>query len=183
MLQKTVGFAAIALTTALLLVPDATFARGGGIGGFHGGGLRAPFFSSRAAIRRAPFMAHTGARPLFRAPSTLPPPVAVHLPVRTHVATPFSHLARRHHGGFHNGWLFPVTVGDDFSYIGTPYDPGETIPVYGPAPAIDPVADPPAPRPIPRLTSARDESQDACRSERVTVPAGEGEREITVVRC
>jgi hypothetical protein len=36
---------------------------------------------------------------------------------------------------------------------------------------------------MPRLSSAREEGQDACRSERVTVPAGEGEREITVVRC
>jgi hypothetical protein len=182
MLQKSAGFAAIALAAAMLVVPDATFARGGGIGGFHGG-IRAPFFSPRAVIRRAPFMARTGAHPLFRAPSTLPPAVAVRLPVHTHVAAPFSHLVRRHHRGFINGWIYPLTFGDDFGYIGTPYDPGETIPVYGPAPAMDPAADPPAPRPVPRLSSAREEGQDACRSERVTVPAGEGEREITVVRC
>jgi hypothetical protein len=30
---------------------------------------------------------------------------------------------------------------------------------------------------------SRDENADACRSERVTVPAANGEREITVVRC
>lgn len=181
MLQKTAGFAAIALAAAALLVPDATFARGGGIGGFHAGGLRAPFVSHRAAragLRHGP---RIGVRP---------PPVVSHFPVRTHVpplrthvAAPFSRLVRRHHRVFINGWIYPITIGDDLGYIGTPYDPGETIPVYGPAPAMDPAADPPAPRLVPRLSSAREENQDACRSERVTVPAGEGEREITVVRC
>ena len=33
------------------------------------------------------------------------------------------------------------------------------------------------------LLRPREENADACRSERVTVPAAEGEREITVVRC
>jgi hypothetical protein len=180
MLQKSARFAAIALAAAALLVPDATFARGGGIGGFHAGGMRAPL------------MFHRAARGGLRGPriGVRPPPLVAHIPVRshvvplrTHVAAPFSHLVRRHHRAFINGWIYPITIGGDLGYIGTPYDPGETIPVYGPAPAMDPAVDPPAPRLVPRLSSAREEGQDACRSERVTVPAGEGEREITVVRC
>ena len=186
MLRKFVGFAALTLAGAVLLVPDATFARGGGggfRGGFHAGGLRAPFMirhNPRAGLLRAPHA--VGIRQIG------PFPAGTHLthgPTRTHVASPFSHLERRHHHRFiNNGWIYPITIGDDASYIGTPYDPDETIPVYAP-PAItetDPIADPPAPRLVPRLSSARDENQDACRSERVTVPAGEGDREITVVR-
>jgi hypothetical protein len=197
MLQKSAGFAAIALAAAVLVVPDATFARGGGIGGFHAGGLRAPFFSPRAVIHRAPFTARTGpaalghnARGIGTAPrramSTLPPPTVKPLPVHTHVGKPFAHLVQRHHGHHHrylSADVYPFTTWDDGSYIGVPYDPGAAIPVYGPAPAMDPAADSPAPQPVPRLSSAREENQDACRSERVTVPAGEGEREITVVRC
>jgi hypothetical protein len=127
-----------------------------------------------------------------RALSTLPPPIAKPLPVHTHVGKPFAHLVQRHHGHHHrylSAYVYPFTTWDDGSYIGVPYDPGAAIPVYGPAavmdpaPAMDPAADPPAPRLVPRLSSARDENQDACRSERVTVPVGEGEREITVVRC
>lgn len=196
MLQKSAGFAAIALAAAVLLVPDATFARGGGIGGFHAGGPRAPFFSPRAVIHRAPFMVRTGPAALThnargvgtfprRVLSTLPPPTAK--PLQTHVAKPFAHLVQRHHGHHHrylSAYVYPFTTWDDGSYIGVPYDPGAAIPVYGPAPAMDPAtADPPALQPVPRLSSAREENQDACRSERVTVPAGEGEREITVVRC
>ena len=63
-----------------------------------------------------------------------------------------------------------------------PYDPAEIIPVYGPAPAVVRRGRTGrcAARALPR---ARDENADACRSERVTVPAADGEREITVVRC
>ena len=39
------------------------------------------------------------------------------------------------------------------------------------------------PRMPPRASASRDENADACRSERVTVPAADGERAITVVRC
>jgi hypothetical protein len=186
MLKKIGVLAALTLIGAALLIPDATFARGGGFGGFQGG-MRAPFFSPHAVIRRAPFIARTTGHPaLARVPSTRPPPVATHLPVRTHVAAPFSHLVQRHHHRhrFSNAWNYPFTTWDDGSYIGIPYDPGATIPVYAPGPlVVDPTIDPPAAPPMPRLSSAREEGQDACRSERVTVPAGDGEREITVVRC
>ena len=67
-----------------------------------------------------------------------------------------------------------------------PYDPAEIIPVYGPPPAVEEIpADAPyaAPTMPPRFSGPRDENADACRSERVTVPAADGERAITVVRC
>jgi hypothetical protein len=102
---------------------------------------------------------------------------------RITLSHPRSHLTRRHHRVYHAGWSFPVTVGGDVDYIGTPYDPAERIPVYGPAVET---ADPPAPATPPaqpRQAGARDDNADACRAERVTVPAAEGEREITVVRC
>jgi hypothetical protein len=92
-------------------------------------------------------------------------------------------FVRRHHRAYHSGWSFPVTIGDDASYIGTPYDPAEVVPVYGPGPAVIEVDPTPAPSVPARLSVARDENADGCRSERVTVPARDGEREITVVRC
>ena len=94
-----------------------------------------------------------------------------------------SRLVRRHHRAYHQGWSFPLTVDGGVGYIGTPYDPAELIPVYAPAPAIEEV-DESGPAPArPRASMSRDENADACRSERVTVPAADGEREITVVRC
>lgn len=188
MSRKIVALAALAFTGAVLVVPDPSFARGGGIGGGFHGGLRAPFIARNV---------HTNVfRPAIRTNAHVRPAVRtnarqVRLPAaprlgprlaRTTIWAPFGHLGRRHHRGVHSGWIFPVTTSDDSAYIGTPYDPGEAIPVYGPVPAAG-EADPPAPQPMPRLSSTRDDNQDACRSERVTVPAAEGEREITVVRC
>jgi hypothetical protein len=75
---------------------------------------------------------------------------------------------------FHTAW-----AGGDLGYsgyIGMPYDPAEIVPVYGPAPAAEEPAEPA------RAAAPRAEN-DACRSERVTVPSSGGEREITVVRC
>ncbi|MEJ0078130.1 MAG: hypothetical protein WDO17_22350 [Alphaproteobacteria bacterium] len=192
MLKKSGVLAALTLAGAALFIPDATFARGGmgGFGGFRGGGLRAP-----AVIHRAPFMVRTGPAALGRngaafrpLGSTLPPPIARQLPVTTHVGRPFAHFVQRHHGhhrrfvdGF--GYAYPFTTWDDGSYsgsyIGVPYDPGASIPVYAPAPVLDP----PLPGPAPRLSGMRDDGGEACRSERVTVPGGSGDREITVVRC
>jgi hypothetical protein len=117
-------------------------------------------------------------------------------------ARPFAHLMRRSHRIYHAGWYFPVTIGGDIDapgFIGVPYDPAETIPVYGPLPAADQI-DPPVPAPTAAPVNARlgnagqntaqdatpgavQEPRDACRSEQVTVPAGEGERTIRVVRC
>jgi hypothetical protein len=123
-----------------------------------------------------------GARPL---PPLGPRQVKFPLSARGFATTtpfhPFAHLTRRHHRAYHSGWEFPLTGdGAGYGYIGTPYDPAELIPVYGPAPAVYEADPAPAP---PRASAVREENADACRSERVTVPAAEGEREITVVRC
>ena len=198
MMRKFLSLAALTLAGAALVVPDASFARGGagggGFGGFRGGGFRAP-----AMINRAPFMVRTGPGALGRSGrtfrSTLPPPVAKQLPVHpqarpahTRVGKPFAHLARRDHGHHRrsfSGYVYPFTTWDDGSYagsyIGIPYDPGAAIPVYGPAPA-DPTLDAPPPRPVPRI-GMRDNGGEACRAERVTVPSDKEDREITVVRC
>jgi hypothetical protein len=107
--------------------------------------------------------------------------VLSHAPAYGALATapaPKPKFARRHHGAYYTGWSFPVTyVGEEPVYIGIPYDPSEAIPVYGPetSEADEPVA--------PRLSSVRRENADPCGSERVTVPAAEGEREITIIRC
>jgi hypothetical protein len=97
-----------------------------------------------------------------------------------------SPLVRRQHRLHHKGWHFPATFEGAVGYIGVPYDPAEVIPVYGPPPPLVEEmapADAPAAAPMPRFSNTRDENADACRSERVTVPAAEGERTITVVRC
>ena len=70
-------------------------------------------------------------------------PPSPHGYATTNSLRPFGRLARRHHGVYHQGWYFPTTIGDDVGYIGRPYDPGEAIPVYGPAPVYDEPADPP----------------------------------------
>jgi hypothetical protein len=89
------------------------------------------------------------------------------------------HLMRVKHHRRINGANYPVTVGPDEEFFGTPYDPSDipvfvprTVEVPPPTPAAAPVA---APVPQPRT----------CRSEQVKVPEanGTGEREITIVRC
>jgi hypothetical protein len=197
MVRKFVALGVLTLAGVAFCVPDPSFARGGMGGGFRGGGFRGP-----AVIHRAPFMVRTGSAALGRNAgafrSTLPPPVAKHLPVNpqirpihTHVGKPFAHLAQRHHGHhrravFPGYYAYPFTTWDDGSYagsyIGVPYDPGAAIPVYGPAPMADPALDSPPPRPVPRI-GMRDDGGEACRAERVTVPGDKGDREITVVRC
>ena len=95
-------------------------------------------------------------------------PPSPHGYATTNSLRPFGRLARRHHGVYHQGWYFPTTIGDDTGYIGRPYDPGEAIPVYGPAPIYDEPADPPAPRGAPASARDRrpdDENRDACRAE------------------
>lgn len=151
---------------------------------------RHPFF--RPSLRSE--FAHSGparafrhARPLVHIPpaahgyATITP----QRPYATTAQQPFDRLVRRHHRIYHSGWSFPVTFGGDAYpgyYIGTPYDPAEAFPVYGPAPADDPIDPPPARAPI--MSRAVDAAPgESCRSEQVTVPASEGERTITVVRC
>ena len=175
MSRNIIALATLALTGAVLVMPDTSFARGGGFrGGFHG--VRAPMIIARHARPHIP-------RVGFRAHAVLPAaPHLAHALARTTVRAPFARLARRHHGNFVSSWIYPTTTDGETSYIGMPYDPGAAISVYAPAPAAE-QADPPPSPPAPRLSGTRDENQEACRSERVTVPASEGEREITVVRC
>jgi hypothetical protein len=180
---KFVAFMALALTGAALAASEPAYSAGG-MRGFAGGRTGIPFrFAPRPRFVHVPRLgfARAGfgkARTPFIAPLT-PRPFATTIPLR-----PFARLARRHRWINQNGWNFPVTSTDwgygfDAGYIGTPYDPAETIPVYGPAPA----ADPPPPMTA-RAAGASDENRDGCRAERVTVPSGAtGERTITVVRC
>jgi hypothetical protein len=182
MSRHFVAFGLLALA-GMLILPEPVEAAGG-----IRGGARVHF--------RAPLMLKAHPRPragILRAGRTIALPSAVALPlpakpklhpgpVRTTLAAPWSRLHRLHHRRHLTGWIYPVTVGEDAAYIGVPYGPAETIPVYGPQSSAD-AADPSPPRMAPRLTNVPAENQDACRSERVTVPAAEGEREITVVRC
>lgn len=181
---------------------EPTFAAGGGFRAMPGGGFRAPLIiphgprgilpASPRAIARpafAPRIGHGrghGFRPhgFGSARHAIPP--SPHGFATTTPLRPFSRLVRRHHRIFHQGWYFPAIIGGDVGYIGVPYDPSEAIPVYAPAPIYEDPADPPAPRRAPasaRVTNPDDENRDACRAERVTVPAKDGEREIKVVRC
>lgn len=182
MSRNIIALGALALTGVVLVMPDSSFARGGGFrGGFHG--VRAPAIMARHARPLIPRAAFRGI------PVQLRNPVIPHLNhglghglARTTVRAPFARLVRRHHGGLVSSWIYPTTTDGEASYIGIPYDPGAAIPVYAPAP-VDEQADSPALPPAPRLSATRNENQEACSSERVTVPASEGEREITVVRC
>jgi hypothetical protein len=182
MLRNFVALTGLALTGVMLLAEPSL----AGFGGVRGGGVRAGGF-------RAPVIIHRNARAgLLRQGQspravTLPrhhqiAPAHVRIPPVAQGAFTTTHLFRLNHRAYVNGWVFPVTTYGETGYIGTPYDPAEAIPVYAPYPPAE--ADPPAQRPpMPRLTNAREDNQDACRSERVTVPATEGEREILVVRC
>jgi hypothetical protein len=184
MSRQCVAFALVALTGAVLALPAPVEAAG------FRSGIRAPLMiqrNARAGVLRAP-LPFIVPRSLARARLAIPP--SPHGFATTTPLHPFARLTRRHHGIYRAGWVFPATFGSDGAgYIGTPYDPAEAIPVYGPGPAIDP-ADPADPAPArtgsplaPRVTNAAEENRDACRAERVTVPAAGGEREITVVRC
>jgi hypothetical protein len=196
MSRRFVAFTVLALAGAALALPEPAFAAGG-MRGMPGGGFRAPLIMRHSPRAVLPTPLRAIARPAFMPrlghafgphgfgharhgipPS--PPGFATTTPER-----PFGRLARRHHGFYQSGWYFPTTIGDDggYGYIGTPYDPAAAIPVYGPAPAYDEPADPPARPATARVTNTEDGNRDSCRAERVTVPAGDGEREIKVVRC
>jgi len=174
---KFVAFTALALT-GVVLVAAAPASSAPGFRGLPGGRIGIPFIirrNARAGLLHAPHFRF--ARAPFRQPEErlFPAPRAFATTTPLH---PFAHLTRRYHRLYWGGWTFPVTTNDDPldpGFIGAPYDPAETIPVYGPAPA--------APRP-PVGADVAARSRDVCRAERVTVPSGEtGERTITVVRC
>src|SRR5437763_404951 len=106
MSRKIVVVCALALTGALLVVPDPSSARGGGMrGSFRG--VRGPVFTP----------GHAGV------PSWQPGQHArtIRLPVkpqtsvlaRTTVRAPFVHLTRRSHGAYLYGSTYPVSGDDD----------------------------------------------------------------------
>ena len=185
MSRNFVACALLALA-GMLALPDPSFAAPGGFrGGFRGGGgFRAPVMTPRHA--RAGMARH--ARAIVRPDAAhLRPPLAPRFApglARTTVREPFARLERRHHHRYVWPYVYPSTTDDNgYGYFGTPYDPAaEGIPVYSP-PSITDLDVPPPPALPPRLAGTREENGEACRSERVTVPAAEGEREITVVRC
>jgi hypothetical protein len=203
-MQKSVVLAAVVLAGAISL-PERSVAAPGGRG-------MMPAFRAPMMMRHAPrpFIGH---RPVARPhsfghrPPTIRPYGTINpsTPYGTvKASTPYgsvarspvvgtasvrhlSPLVRRHHRLHHKGWHFPATFEGATGFIGVPYDPAEVIPVYGPPPLVEemPPVDAPTAAPMmpPRFTGTRDENADACRSERVTVPAADGERTITVVRC
>jgi hypothetical protein len=194
---KAVALAVLAVTGAALLASEPAFPAGS-VRALPAARPIAPIMvrsHARAGLLRASprfQFAHSPsvraiqhARARFHIPPS-PQGFAVTTPLR-----PFAHLTRRSHRIYRSGWYFPVTFGGDLGYpgyIGVPYDPAELIPVYGPTPAADEAGPPapPAPAAAPataRVSNTSDENRDACRSERVTVPASEGDRTITVVRC
>ena len=173
---------AVLALAGMLALPDPSFAAapGGFRSGFRGG-FRAPVIVPRHA--RAGMARHSNA--IFRSAAARPPLAPRFAPglARTTVRAPFVRLERRHHHGYVSAYIYPSTTDGEtgYGYIGTPYDPAG-IPVYAP-PSITEVDAPPPPALPPRLSSTREENGEACRAERVTVPAAEGEREITVIRC
>lgn len=191
MLRHSVAFGLLAAALTLLPEPSVAGPAGfrGGIGGpariggfrpnpqFRGGTIHGP----RLVSPRPGVSPHAGPmRPVFK-PVTIPP-AATGAFTTSRTVRLYHHRHHRHH----KGWAFAT---DGYaSFIGIPYDPGEAIPVYAPQTFIQQVdagavADEAARRSLPVLTRARGAGQDACSSEKVTVPAREGEREITVVRC
>ena len=195
MSRNFIALTVLVMAGTALTLAESSQARGAARGS--GFGAVRPVMMAPRTFRPAAPVKLPG--PSARAPHAHPAPVGhparniirnpvqrMHDPVHAVVGAPFRHLERRHHHAYMSGWIYPVTTSEDPGYpgyIGIPYDPAETIPVYAPQPAIDPPPYPPFPPLMPRSSGARDENADACRSERVTVPAAEGEREITVVRC
>lgn len=204
MSRHCVALAILVLAGTALVLPEASARSFGFSGGARVGGFRAPYAArpntplgayrvpgAYGAILQRPFVG-PGSRASMHSGGLNSRPVA-HGLGRNLAPDLHARYVRRHHRGNLAGSVYPFTAegyGDAPYYLGTPYDPSEAIPVYGPqitsVPAEDDEAAP-APRPplVPRLTNMREEGQDACRSERLTVPesGGEGEREITVVRC
>ena len=190
---KSVGLAVLALTGTGLLASEPAFPAGGARA-LPAARPMVPFMARPHApagiLRASPrfqFVHSPGVRAIQQARAAFHIPPSPHGFATTTPLHPFAHLTRRTHRIYHSGWSFPVTFGGDVGYpgyIGTPYDPAELIPVYGPSPAADQADPPPPPAPATaRVSNTSEENRDACRAERVTVPASEGERTITVVRC
>jgi hypothetical protein len=206
MSRHCVALAILALAGTALVLPEASARSFGVAGGARVGGFMAPYAArpnaplgayrvpgAYGAILQRP-VAGPGSRALIHSGGLRPRPVAhsvAHGLGRNIAPDLHSRYVRRHHRGNVAGYVYPFTAegyGEAPYYLGTPYDPSEAIPVYGPQIYSVPAeGDEAAPHRalVPRLTNMGGEGQDACRSERVTVPdsSGEGEREIAVVRC
>ena len=199
MSRRCVAFFAFALIGAVSALPNPAMAAGGLRAG-SAGGFRAPLIAPRnprAFVRAVPRVRSQPAyasqpirpfRPNVGRAGTIPP--SPHGYATTSPLRPFARLERRHHRVYHSGWVFPATTSGDggAGFIGTAYDPAETIPVYAPLPenAIEPALPPdtwPGAAATVRSANETDDPDHVCRAERVTVPAREGHREITVVRC
>jgi hypothetical protein len=158
-------FAILALTGIALTIPDPTLARPSFRPAFTTGPFRIVLPTRRPHVFAAPRFRATVSHPLSRNAS--------HPVVRTAAAGP---APFRMHRRF-RGTVYPVTFGTDASYYGTPYDPSD-IPVY--APITNPEE---APGPVLAMPVAPEER--GCRAQHVRVPSasGQGEREVTIVRC
>jgi len=180
---KFVALTVLALAGAVFVESEPVLAARG-VRALPGGRISVPLMvrrNARAGLLRA-FAHSPSVRAIAQARARFGIPPSPHGFATTTPLRPFAHLTRRHHGIYRTGWNFPTTIGDDSpGFVGTPYDPAEAIPVYGPAQTAD-WAPPRAPLTA-RVTNAAEENRDACRAERVTVPSAEGERIITVVRC
>jgi hypothetical protein len=198
MSRHFVALTILALAGTALVLPEASARSFGFSGGARLGGFRAPFAAQRIT-RPGPSHRVPGAyaailqRPPFVGPGSRPAARSVAHGLGRDIAPDLrARFVRQHHRGSIAGYVFPFTSEGygDAPYLGAPYDPAEAIPVYAPpsiyqVPPDDQDATPPSRRLVPRQTGLREENQEACRSERVTVPetSGEGEREILVVRC
>jgi hypothetical protein len=202
MLRRCVALTLLALAGTALVLPEASARSFGFSSGARVGGFRAPV-AARPNMRIGPSRRISGAHgAIIQHPSVglgfgfgsrSATRSVAHGLGRNIAPDLHSRFVRRHHRGSIAGYVYPFTsegYGDVPYYLGTPYDPAESIPVYAPpsvysVPAEDQDAAPPSRRLVPRQSGLREENQDACRSERVTVPesSGNGEREITVVRC
>ena len=195
MSRHFVALAILALAGTALVLPEASARSFGFSGGARLGGFREPFAAQRHArvgpLHRVPGAGTAIPQHPFVGPGSRPAAhFAAHGLARNIAPNLRARFVRLHHRGSIAGYVYPFTTEGDAAYLGTPYDPAEAIPVYAPGSAYpvagdDHDATPPSRRLVPRPAGMADENQEACRSERVTVPetSGEGEREILVVRC
>jgi hypothetical protein len=196
MLRHVVALTFLALAGSAPVIPEASARTAGIPGGVRVGGFKAPAIAPHAARAAAPHQALRAYGAILQRPFVPPawrsPTHALAHGFDRNIGPELRsrHLRHQHRGSI-GGYAYPFTFEDygAVPYLGTPYDPAEAIPVYAPPVYSVPTGEDdaaPRSRPLaPRLTGMREEGQDACRSERVTVPeaSGAGEREILVIRC
>ena len=176
MLRHGLTFTILALTGALLTVPDPTFARPSFRPAFTGGPFRIVIPSGRihgglhGAVRGMP-------RRALGHPLVSPKPASpVQAALPRESGRPFRGVRYRRIGSY----VYPVTVGADWSYYGMTYDPSDAITIYGPLAVAQSQAQAQA-----QAAEAPVKQSHGCRAESVVVPSasGSGEGEITIVRC